>query len=199
MSVVSSIGSSGQGLYRFIQNLSAGGSLSAAPSSATDSTNSTAASGAQSTQAGAIGGHHHHHHGGGLFQQIESAVSSALQSAQSSGSSTDPNQIIQDAISKVIKNQQNQSASGTNAAANGAQPTGSDPDGDGDTHSAGQAGSAGSSAQQAFFQTLQSLGVSPQQFHSDFLAAIQNAQNGQVDVGTAMKSFPPGSTVDTLA
>jgi hypothetical protein len=37
----------------------------------------------------------------------------------------------------------------------------------------------------------------PQQFHKDFLAAIQDARGGTVNSGTAFRSFPPGSTVDT--
>jgi hypothetical protein len=44
---------------------------------------------------------------------------------------------------------------------------------------------------------LQAMGVDPQQFHSDFLAAVQGAQGGQVDPSTAFQSFPPGTTVNT--
>ena len=41
--------------------------------------------------------------------------------------------------------------------------------------------------------------MTPQQFRSDFLAAVKDAQGGQADPSTAFKSLPPGSTVDTTA
>ena len=42
------------------------------------------------------------------------------------------------------------------------------------------------------------LGVDPQQFHQDFMAAIKDAQqNGNADPRTALQSFPLGSAVDT--
>ena len=191
MSAVSSV-DSGTGLYQFIQQLGAGGTTTAAaPTAATDATSAAATDSSQATPA-AGGGHHHHGHGG-MFKQIESAVTSALQSAQANGNS-DPNKVIEDAIAKVFQN-----AGANGPSSGGAQQTsGSDPDGDGDTDAAGKADSDGNSSRQAFLQTLQSLGVDPQQFHADFLAAVQDAQNGQVNPATAMQSFPPGSNVDTI-
>ena len=58
----------------------------------------------------------------------------------------------------------------------------------------GQSGSL-----QDFLQTLQSNGVDPQQFQSDFLTAIQQAQNGVGHTATAFSSFPPGLTLDATA
>lgn len=191
MSAVSSV-DAGQGLYQFIQQLGAGAAASTAPAATTDATSTgTATSPGQPTQA--AGGAHHRHGHGEMFSKIESAVTSALQSAQANGSS-DPNKVIQDAIAKVFQNAGNASSTGSQQAG------GSNPDADGDTDASGAsaADASSSSAHQAFLQTLQSLGVSPQQFHADFLAAIKDAQNGQVDPAAAMKSFPPGSTVDTI-
>lgn len=191
MSAVSSM-DAGQGLYQFIQQLGAGSATTAAaPASATDATSSaTATDSSQTTQA--TGGGHHHHGHGAMFGKIESAVTSALQSAQADGDS-DPNKVIEDAIAKVFQNSANGSTgAGTQRAG------GSDPDGDGDTDAPGATDIDAGSAKQAFLQTLQSLGVDPQQFHADFVAAIKDAQNGQVDPAAALKSFPPGSNVDTL-
>lgn len=199
MSAVSSVGGSAQSLYQFIQSLGAGGTTQANPGAAPDassSTSSASSAGAGQPQQVASAGEHHRHHrggGGGTFQKIESAVSSALQSAQTDGNS-DPNKVIRDAIAKVF---QDQGAGASSAGA--AQKSASDPDGDGNGDGPGKVDSDGNSGRQAFLQSLQSLGVSAQQFHSDFLAAVQQAQDGQVNVATAMRSFPPGSTVDTIA
>ena len=55
----------------------------------------------------------------------------------------------------------------------------------------GRAHGEGTIATQAFFQNLQSLGVDPQQFHQDFLAAVQDAQSGNnVDASSPFKTFP---------
>ena len=186
MSAVSSVGGS------FIQSLCAGGTSQPAPATA-----ATAADPSQSTQGTPVSGagehHHHPHGGGGMFQKIESAVTTALQSAQAGGNS-DPNKVIEDAIAKVF----GQQGAGTSPAGTTAE-SGLGPDGDGNTDAPGKADSDGNSARQAFLQTLQSLGVSPEQFHSDFLAAIQQAKGGEMNVATAMQSLPPGSTVDTFA
>src|SRR5579862_4791494 len=77
-------------------------SVAQAASSATTSLSQTIAS--------ALGGAHHHHHahgGGGetganFFKSIQSQVTNALQDAQSSGSTADPNQIVEDTISKIF-------------------------------------------------------------------------------------------------
>ncbi|HEX4796974.1 MAG TPA: hypothetical protein VH370_24500, partial [Humisphaera sp.] len=144
----------------------------------------------QSAQTTApVGGHHHHHHGNGqMAQQIQSAVTSALQSTQGD-SSSDPNTVIQDAIEKVLKN------AGAGGSSASGQPATSDPATDAANESGGTTPNA-TSSRQAFGQLLQSFGVDPQQFHNDFLAAIHDAQNGQVNSGTALKSFPPGSVID---
>lgn len=123
------------------------------------------------------------------MKQIQEAVSTALQNAQSSGPSTDPNQIIEDAITKVLRND--------NTAKGGAtQGTAADPDGD-DDGPAGAGGIKGVNAQ-SFQQLLQSFGVRPQQFHQDLLAAVKDAQGGQMNPLTALQSFPVGSTVDMV-
>jgi hypothetical protein len=131
--------------------------------------------------------HHHHHHGGGqFFAKIQAAVTTALQSAQSNGAS-DPNQIVQNAIESVLKG--NSDGSADESGEQSIAPTDASASGTVDPHA----------AREAFFQTLQSYGVDPQQFHQDFLTAIQDAHNGNADPSTAFKSFPPGLNVDTTA
>jgi len=199
-----SINGLGQGLNQLFGSFSG-----ASPTPSTSSTGSTTAASSTSPAGAAtpaapptqqVSGHHHRHgHGGGKqFQQIQDAVTTALQSAGSSGSNSDPNKVIEDAIAKVFK-QAGTGASSTSpstSAAGPQQPTGSDSDGDGNVDASGQ---ADNSSQQAFFKTLQSLGVSPQQFRNDFLAAVKDAQqSGNVDVSTALKSLPIGSTLDAI-
>lgn len=191
---MSSISSIGQGAYQFLQSISGNAPPVTNASSATGVQIDSTSNAAQTVQ-GSGGGHHHHHNQSGAFSKIEAAVTGALQAAQSAGSSSDPNQVIEDAISKIFKNS---SSANPQASPGSANPPGSDPDGDGSTNAAGQP-DAGNSAQQSFFQSLQSLGVSPQQFHSDFLAAIKDAQGGNVNPSALFSSFPPGTTVDTTA
>jgi hypothetical protein len=196
MSAISSIGGSGQGLYQFLQSVSVNGAAATSSASATAAQpNGTDATGA----AGAQPHHHHHHHGGGggggdLFKKIEDAVTSALQSAQTqgNGAATDPNQTIENAIAQVFKQQQGPSTSGAApSSADGNSPAAAAPSSD--------AQSSETSARNAFFNALKSFGVSPQQFHADFLAALQQSHDGQPNVGVALQSFPPGSVVDTTA
>jgi hypothetical protein len=205
MSAISSIGGSGQDLYQFLQSVSANGTASTSSASATaaqptgtDTADATGATGAQP--------HHHHHHGGGggdLFKKIEDAVTSALQSAQSQGAngtaSADPNQTIEDAIAQVFKQQQSASATGATSASGGASA--SDPTSAAPAGVAAPSGQDGqtSDAREAFFSALKSFGVTPQQFHADFLAALQQSHDGQPNIGVALQSFPPGSVVDTTA
>jgi hypothetical protein len=199
MSSISS-STSASGLAQFFQNLQANGASSPTQVASTDPT--TAATSTDPTQTGQVSGHHHHHHGGGseMMSKLQSAVTSALQGAQANGSS-DPNSVIENAIASIFKQSADPSAAGsTTAQAAGGQAIVSNTDSDGDNDGSAAAGAtATSSVQQAFFQALQQYGVDPQQFHSDFLAAVQQAQNGQVNPATAFQSFPPGTAVDTIA
>ncbi|HWC97732.1 MAG TPA: hypothetical protein VG456_13300 [Candidatus Sulfopaludibacter sp.] len=191
MSSVSSVGGNAQSLYQFIQSLSgttqsqSTGAASGATSSTTsNSATQTIAQAAQSIGQALQGGHHHHH--GGALKQIQNAVTSALQSAQSSGSTSDPNKIVEDAISQVLGN--------NNAAV-------SSTSGDTDGAASGTTGTSGTSAAantQSFFQTLQSFGVSPHQFQQDLLSAVKDAQNGTVNNSTAFQNFQVGSTLDAI-
>jgi hypothetical protein len=193
-----SINGLGQGLGQLFSGSSTAGSASrTAPTSATSSTaSSTTGTTGPATQTGApqVGGHHRRHGGGKQFQQIQDAVTSALQAAQSTGSTSDPNKVIEDAIAKVFKQASSVSSSSSTSSST-QQPA----DGDGDTDAAGATDTDNTASQQAFFKTLQSLGVSPQQFRNDFTAAIQDAQQtGNVDVSAALKSLPKGTTLDTI-
>jgi hypothetical protein len=187
MSSVSSVGGGAQGIYQFIQSLT-GASPSAATGAASGTSSSaiqTIAQAAQSIGQAMQGGGHHHHHGGAL-KQIQDSVTNALQSAQSNGSTANPNKIVEDAISQVLGN--------NNAAVS---PTGTDADGDGDG-SGGSTPTSAAAKTQAFFQTLQSFGVSPQQFKQDLLSAVKDAQNGTVNSSTAFQNFPVGSALDAI-
>jgi hypothetical protein len=181
---MSSISSLSGGLAQFVQNLNPSGAASATSNASSGSTTGATA--------------HHHHHGGG-FGKLADAIESALQSASnaSSGSSTtsDPNQTITDALTKIFQNgslNSTNDADGDTASAqtpanetntangtNGSTPTGTLPD--------------------DFVQTLKSFGVTPQQFQTDLASALQTAQqSGNFDPSSVLKNFPPGSIVDTL-
>lgn len=180
---MSAVNGIGQDLYQLLQGFSA--TQQAQPSAASAA---GAQTDSQEAAQGAKGHHHHHGQGGGFFQQIQTAVTQALQSAKSD-SSADPNQVVQDAIAKVLQSHgmsSAQTSSSTGTASQGATA--------GATGSTGQGGDA---SRQAFMQLLQANGIDPQQFHADFLAAIQQAQGGQVDPSMALQSLPAGSAVDT--
>ncbi|HZZ43325.1 MAG TPA: hypothetical protein VFE58_10335 [Tepidisphaeraceae bacterium] len=193
-----SIGGTGSSLYQFLQSISQQQQQQAA--SSTSSTSSTLATSAASaigattgtTSSSAIqgaGGHHGHHGGGGgMFKKLESAVTDALQSAQSDGSTDDPNQTIEDAITKVLNGSTSSTSSSTDPSAT-TDPT---------TTSTSSTDDAAS--RQDFFNTLQQYGIDPQQFKSDLMSAMQQAKNGgQADPSAAFKSFPPGVAVDVAA
>jgi hypothetical protein len=179
---MSAISASGLNLTGYLQNTSVG----------TDSTEAQAATQSSApdatTDTQEAKGHHHHHHGGGgsgTFGKIEQAVTSALQSAQRN-SSADPNSIIKDAITQVLQGNSQGTSSSTG-----------DTSADAETNAAATDPTAAGG--QNFSTMLQSLGVNPQQFHADFMSAVQAAHGGQVDPSTALQSFPPGSTIDTTA
>jgi hypothetical protein len=194
----------GQGLSQLFGGFSNTGPASSASGTSSTSAASSATSdgtASSATQSGAlrVGGHHRHGHGfGKQFEQIQDAVTSALQSAQSSGGASDPNKVIEDAIAKIFK--QAGSAPSASGATTAAQDSAAnDPDGAADVDAPGQADTDNNSSPQAFFKSLASLGVSPQQFRNDFLAAVKDAQqSGNVDVGAALKSLPKGLTLDAI-
>ena len=192
---MSSIGSVdvGQGLSQLLQRLSLARPTQSASSTAAVSP-ANAGNSNTITNQDVQGAHRRNRENSALFSKIDSAVTSALQSAQSNGSS-DPNKVVQDAIAKVFKDN---NITPPTPSANG-RVSASDPDGDGDSHVAGHFGTNDNSAQQSFLQTLQSFGVNAQQFRNDFLTAVKDAQAGQASPSTAFKSFPPGSVVDTTA
>ena len=145
-------------------------------------------------QAVSSGHHHHHGHGGsGILKQIQDAVTNALQTAQTgSGSTADPNKIVESAIAQVLK--AHSSATTATGTTNAATTTAADPDGDGGSTEA----TSGSSSLASFFQALQTAGIDPKQFQQDFVNAIKDAQGGTVNPATAFQSIPIGSTIDTL-
>jgi hypothetical protein len=191
MSSISGLGGGVQGLSQFIQSLSG-----ASPTQATGATTSAATSGASIAsdlaQAVSSGHHHHHGHGGsGILKQIQDAVTNALQTAQTgSGSTSNPNQIVESAIAQVLKaNSSATTSTGTTNPATTGQATATDPDGD---------ATGGGSSLASFFQALQTAGIDPKQFQQDFVNAIKDAQGGTVNPATAFKSIPLGSTIDAL-
>lgn len=198
MSAISSL--SGSGMTQWLQQIAQQQSTqavqtaaAASTSSATGTTGSIASTGSQAG-SGSQGVHHgHHHHGGGgggnFFSQIQQTVTSALQSAQSNGTS-DPNEVVEDAFTSLLKNM----GFGTNSAAAGT--TNSSAGTDSDAADASGRVDSGNSAQQTFQSLLQSVGVSPQQFQSDFLTAVKEAQGGSVNPSTAFSGFPTGTTLD---
>jgi hypothetical protein len=100
--------------------------------------------------------------GSALMSQIQQTVTSALQAAKASGSTQDPNQIVEDSIASLLKNV----LSGKGGATS---PT--------------------PVSQQAFQSALQNAGITPQQFHNDLRSAVQDAQNAlatPLSSGTAL-------------
>src|ERR1700735_1996711 len=151
---MSTISSLSGGLAQFVQNLNPSGAASA-----TSNASSGATTGATA----------HHHHGGG-FAKLADAIESALQSASnaSSGSSTstDPNQTITQALTKIFQN--------------GSLNSTSEADGDTASAQAPETGTNGTNASppagtlpEDFVQTLKSFGVTPQQFQTDLASALQ--------------------------
>jgi hypothetical protein len=61
------------------------------------------------------------------------------------------------------------------------------------------ASTAKTTSAQSFADTLKAHGVDFQQFRADLVAAVKSAQNGQVNPGTALKSFAPGSALNLTA
>jgi len=139
--------------------------------------------GGTSTQA-AQGGHHRRHHGvsGAESQaQVSSLLDAITAALQSSDASSDPNKIIEDTVAKLLQND------------------GSATGGEGTTAATVKSAACQASDQQGLLQVLQQHGVDLQQFRADLLAAVKNAQNGQVNASTALQSFPPGSNLNLVA
>ena len=87
-----------------------------------------------------------------FLSKIQQTVTNTLQAAKASGSTKNPNQIVEDSIASLLKN----IFSGKSPAANAPSTP---------------------ATQQAFQSALQSAGITSQQFESDFKAAVQDAQN----------------------
>jgi hypothetical protein len=161
MSTISSV-SADSSLYQFEQKI-----------------NQTSGTSSDGSSQAVHGKHHGHHHGGGgggggMFQQVASAVTSALQAAQTqtSGGATDVNQVITQAITQAL--QQNGSS----------------------TSNPSTSGSLNSSSNiQNFYQTLQSAGVTPDQFRTDFMAALKAVMGDQASTSSAAS----GNLVNTTA
>lgn len=189
MSAVSSASSSNS-LYSFLQNLST--TQAGQPTSALTALAGATASTVSTTTGGVSALGHHHGHGkkgeSQLFQQIQQAVTSALQSAQQGGT-TDFNKTVEDAIANVLKT----------SSSSPLKPAG-DGDGDADASASANTPASASSAsgQQTFLQTLQSFGIDPKQFRQDFLAAVQDAQNATGSNASITQALQPGSLFDTI-
>ncbi len=108
------------------------------------------------------------------------AVTSAL---NSSDPSADPDQVIQDTITKLL------SGDGTGTNTTGSTAT---------TTTTTGAGAAPTTAQ-SFAATLKAHGVDLSQFRNDLAAAVKNAQNGQINPAAALKSIAPGSSLNLTA
>jgi hypothetical protein len=119
------------------------------------------------------------------FTQIRQAVTTALQKAQLSHSSQNPNQIVQSTIASLLKNLG--FGSSTTAASNlaAAEINGQGPEANGSPSSA-----------EGFQKILASSGISPQQFQSDLMSAIQNVQGGATNPFSSFSSIPVGSMLD---
>jgi hypothetical protein len=157
MSAIASIG--GAGLAQFIQKIKKQQTSNAA--SGTSTVNGSGSPGGIAGNGNLQGG------GAALFNQIQTTVTNALQQAKASGSTKDPNQIVEDSVASLLKN----FFSGKSTP-----PTG---------------GAASTPTSQLAFQSaLKSAGISPQQFQTDFKSAVEDAQN------SLASPIPTGSTLD---
>jgi hypothetical protein len=152
--------------------------------------------GQQSGSGGAQGAHHRHHHGGGggggaaggaagagSQQQVSSLLDTIASALQSADPSADPNQVIEDTVTNLLQS----GTTGANGASSSVSPL------------TVQAAGGQASNQQSFVQLLQAHGVNLQQFQSDLLTAVKDAQNGKVNPATALQSLPPGSALNLTA
>ena len=182
MSSISST-QAGQGLLQYLQSLP-GASAANSTASTAPVTSPSASSSAISTAvaSGKTRGHHHHGDTSG-FAKLLQTVTTALQSAQASGSTTDPNQTIESTLEKIFKNGIAGSTAGTSTKA-AATPA--------------ETNATTDSAKQLFVDTLKSFGVTPEQFQQDLTTAFQQASGGQFNPSTAFASFPTGSLIDAV-
>ena len=170
MSSVSSV-SGGQGLSQLLQQLIAQSqqgqtSAVAPPTAGQDSDGDNDGSSSPASFATSLNQN-------SFVAQLESTITSALNSA---GSLSDPNQVVQGAITQLLTggSTQNSAGSATN------EPT---------------------SQQSSLSQLLTSYGVNGDQFQQNLQAALQNSANtgGPVDFATVFQNLPPGSAVNVLA
>lgn len=188
MSSVSGIGSSS--IYQYLQAMQASQTGSASATQGATTSNPVNSDDIAASQPAPKTHGHHHGAGGGhssRIQQLQAAVTSALQSAQSDPSA-DPNQVVESALASIFKNGLNASSS-TSSTSN---PNETSDDATGQTTDA-------DTQQASFAQTLQEYGIDSSQFQQDFQTAVQQAQGGQINPNTAFQSFPPGVIVDTTA
>ena len=168
-------------------------SLVASGTSATPSTGTTPAGASATTQSttgttatpGIQGTHKHHGGGSDFFSKIQQTVTNALQAAKANGSTEDPNEVVKDSIASLLKNLGVGSGSAgapLNADTNTDEPGSADP----------------TTTQQSFQTLLQSAGITPQQFQSDFLAAIQESQNGSANPANAFAGLLKGTALDVV-
>jgi hypothetical protein len=143
----------------------------------------TASAATQFTAAASASAKPHKHGGSQFFAKIQQTVTNALQAAKANGSTEDPNEIVQDSIASLLKNMGvGGSAAQTALAANS------------NTEETATADPA--TTQQTFETLLQSSGISPEQFQSDFVAAIQEAQGGAASPTSGIGSLLKGAILD---
>ncbi len=208
--------------YQVTQNSATYAQTATSGSSNVDSTSGAPASSAvinttapsvdpNNPSSGLSGAHHRHGgHGGGAggLQQLLQTVQNALSS--SSASSTDPNQVITNALQQLF------GGSGDGTATDGQGSDSSTLVGNaGTTQTVGSTGTTSSSSSststdadsvdgsdanspaQTLAQLLQGYGVSPQQFRSDVISALSGT-GGSLNE-SLFQNFEPGSGVDAVA
>jgi hypothetical protein len=176
----------GQNPFQFLQP--AAGQQSSSASSTTATAAAATATDPTSQLLSATGKHKHHHHGGGGggksdsggIQDLLNAVTTAL---NSSDPSADPNQVIQDTITKLLSG----------------DGTGTDPTATNSNTTTLTAAPGTQTTAQSFVATLKAHGVDLNQFKADLTAAVNNAQNGQINPAAALKSIAPGSALNLTA
>jgi hypothetical protein len=197
---MSSIAGLGQSLLQRYQ------SFAAQQSSATQAiANTSSVPTATGLPAVPTGGHHHGHGSHGAqnvsLSKIASAVTNALKSAPA-GAKSNPNQLIQNAITQLLSGTSGTSSTQTATPLNGIASTNAasistiDPE---ETNATNETDTDENFSPASFLQTLQNFGVSPEQFREDFMTAMKTANASQTGTSNPFKKFPPGSLLDTTA
>lgn len=189
----SGVGGVGQYQYQSFQLPAAQPGQQSPISSASSSSDSTTAQAQiqlqlQLQRQQQLTGSHHRHHGGGHKggSGVQNLMDTIQQALEQASSTSNPNQVIENTVAQLLSGNGTTTDSSGTSIASTTDPTAA-------------VTNSQSTTAQSFFDFLKSKGVDMRQFRADLVAAVKDAQNGQVNSATALKSLPAGSAVDLSA